>query len=286
MAFESFTSQIPQSVLTQVKISECDELAVYRPKTYLVNTKLYAKDYHFVLPSSCPPPTWIENKKYIFGKGKLLAINPETVLLTTEKVPTKEYIDFTIKKEFLEQVAWEAAGKSHVCFERKDNVCSRGLIGLIESFEEETACFKDACPIMTRSIATQIVIRLLREAGSNVHLNECGAVPDKRYMERALQYIEAYYNSNITIDDICSSVHVSSYHFIRMFKTHTGKTPHQYLIELRLTKAEDMLLRGEYKIEEVAELCGFLSKSHFAAQFKRIKGTSPSDYRRGTLRQL
>jgi Transcriptional regulator containing an amidase domain and an AraC-type DNA-binding HTH domain len=65
-----------------------------------------------------------------------------------------------------------------------------------------------------------------------------------------------------------------------MFKAHTGITPHQYLIKVRLEKAEDMLKSGNYKVDEVAKLCGFVSTAHFTTVFKRAKGTLPSKYRK------
>ena len=92
--------------------------------------------------------------------------------------------------------------------------------------------------------------------------------------------MHAYYNSNIKIDDICNQINISPYHFIRMFKAKTGTTPHEYLLGIRVNKAEEMLKKGIYSIEEVARLCGYIDASHFSSYFKRVLGVTPSAYKK------
>jgi len=95
----------------------------------------------------------------------------------------------------------------------------------------------------------------------------------------ASEYMQAYFSSNIAIEDICNEIHVSSYHFIRMFKQQTGMSPHQYLLNLRIGKAKEFLFSGDHPIAAAAALCGFLSASHFSTTFKRDTVCSPLDFK-------
>lgn len=89
-----------------------------------------------------------------------------------------------------------------------------------------------------------------------------------------------FYNANIKIEDICKEIHLSPYHFMRMFKDKTRQSPHEFLLSVRVEKAEEMLKLGNYSIEEVARLCGFVNTAHFSNHFKRVRGMPPSKYRR------
>ena len=89
-----------------------------------------------------------------------------------------------------------------------------------------------------------------------------------------------YYNSNISIDEICKNIYISSCHFQRIFKKHMNQTPYNYLMEIRVNRAKEKLLEEKIPIEEIARLCGFVSATHFSAVFKRMEGISPSAFRK------
>jgi AraC-like DNA-binding protein len=280
LSYENFIKLVPKKVLADTKVVKSEEIVIFRPREYITDVELYTSGYHFVLPSSTPPPTKVENKQYQFSKGKLIVFNPETRVLTNIKVPTEEYIALTISKQFFQSISLEAVGKFDVSFKRQDNIFSRRLVNLICDYEEEIQYFENSSPLMLKSIVTQIVIQLLREARSNVCVEQKRLFPEEKYITRAQEYIQSCYNSNVTLEDICSFIHLSEYHFIRVFTKYTGTTPHQYLIKFRIQKAEDLLRSGKYKVEEVAKLSGFISAAHFIAQFKKIKGVTPNAYKK------
>ena len=95
-----------------------------------------------------------------------------------------------------------------------------------------------------------------------------------------MEYMVAFYNANIRIDDICKQIHLSPYYFIRIFKKSTGLSPHEFLLSIRIGKAEEILKKGDYSIGEVAKFCGFANTAHFSTYFKKVKGISPSEYKR------
>ncbi len=98
----------------------------------------------------------------------------------------------------------------------------------------------------------------------------------KRIVQAKL-FIDHNYANKIDLDNIADEACFSKFHFIRLFKTIYGKTPHQYLTAVRIEKAIQ-LLRANESVTEVCFSVGFDSLSSFSGLFKRIVGESPSSY--------
>ena len=62
-----------------------------------------------------------------------------------------------------------------------------------------------------------------------------------------------------------------------------GKTPHDYLIDRRMSEAMDMLVSTEYELSRIAYECGFGSQSYFNSVFKEKTGLTPREYRKSNL---
>ena len=73
-------------------------------------------------------------------------------------------------------------------------------------------------------------------------------------------------------------------YFSETFKTETGKGFSEYLTELRINEAKELLERGDMNVREVAARVGYRSANYFSRVFHRITGTTPSEYERRTAR--
>ena len=90
---------------------------------------------------------------------------------------------------------------------------------------------------------------------------------------------------SLKLDDIAQSVHMSAFHFARMFKATTGQTPHAYVTRLRIERAQELLRTSENSITAIARQVGFASRSHFSGTFLRVTGVSPHIFRNATRSQ-
>ncbi len=98
-------------------------------------------------------------------------------------------------------------------------------------------------------------------------------------MRTIFDYVIHNFQSEITLDTISSIAHLTPNAFCRFFKQRTNKTFFQFLIELRIEHACQLLLNDrDLSIIEISDASGFNSISNFNRKFKALKGTTPSEY--------
>lgn len=98
-------------------------------------------------------------------------------------------------------------------------------------------------------------------------------------MEKAIQYFNDNYNTEINIEAYAASRGMSVGWFIRCFKQYTGTTPMRYIVSLRITNAQVLLETTDYNVTEIGNIVGYDNPLYFSRIFKKQKGVSPSEYR-------
>ena len=99
-------------------------------------------------------------------------------------------------------------------------------------------------------------------------------------IDKATLYFNEHYSEDISIDEYAQNNHVSVSWFIRNFKHCTGSTPMQYILSKRIYNAEILLQDSTYNITEISEIVGYENPLYFSRIFKKVKGLSPSEYRK------
>jgi len=277
-SFQHFMDRIPSNIRSEVKITKNSNVMVCRPKCYIVDTVMESEDYNFMFPTSTPPPSIIDKREYQFHKGSLVSFSPGVSVFNRLSLPTNEYISMSIKKKFFQDIAEEVTGHKEINFIKWESPNSHQLIRLIQQYESEMLFYDGSCPLMLQSIEVQMVIQLLRDTANNSGLSIAKPGKADNHINKALDYMHTYYNAGISIDDICREINLSPYYFIRLFKTQTGRTPHEHLLAMRIDKASSLLQENSYSVEEVARICGFVNTGHFSALFKKKMGMTPREY--------
>ncbi len=95
----------------------------------------------------------------------------------------------------------------------------------------------------------------------------------------ARRLLERDYAMPVTIEQLSREVAISPYHLIRLFRHIYKQTPHQYLIQLRIGKAKELLSSSDLSITEICALVGFESLGSFSTLFHKVSGLSPRAYR-------
>lgn len=136
---------------------------------------------------------------------------------------------------------------------------------------------------LTSSLAIQgylyhMLARLVKDSGD---VRE----GDRRvpYSTQAMNYIEKNYNSGLQIHDVASYLGLHPNYLSAVFKQETGKTPKQYMMELRIRKASELLRQTDYPILVISKSVGYADQLTFSRAFKSMTGMSPTDYRQQFL---
>lgn len=93
-------------------------------------------------------------------------------------------------------------------------------------------------------------------------------------------YIIENYNSISSIDDIAASCYLNKSYMCRLFKKETGMTVFEYLNQIKIQNACEMMKTNKDSITDIAMKCGFSSASYFSYTFKELMACTPSDFRK------
>lgn len=99
-------------------------------------------------------------------------------------------------------------------------------------------------------------------------------------IQNVCHYICNYYNEPITLDQMARIAYMSPTYFSKKFKRVTGFGFKEYLNNIRIKMATNMLIETQYSITEIAAYCGYHDSNYFGDVFKKIVGVSPNKYRK------
>jgi len=97
---------------------------------------------------------------------------------------------------------------------------------------------------------------------------------NKKIIKDTLSFIGDSIEQNITLDILAKNCSLSKYHFLRVFKKELGLTPHSFIINERINRANILMQQG-ISISEAGQMVGFSDQSHFTRTFKKYFGYTP-----------
>ncbi|MDB5145848.1 MAG: helix-turn-helix transcriptional regulator [Mucilaginibacter sp.] len=100
-----------------------------------------------------------------------------------------------------------------------------------------------------------------------------------RRLNLAKEYLYANYNTNVNLESLANYACLSVNHLLRTFKLAYNQSPHQFLIQLRLQRAQLLLTKTEYPVYEIVNMVGFKCTSSFIRLFRTRYKTTPLKYR-------
>ena len=123
----------------------------------------------------------------------------------------------------------------------------------------------------------QILIHTNRFYRQHNNINGLEGGPDSRVIYTVLHYIAEHYTESLTLNDLAQTVFLSTHYLCRLFKQVVGTSPMEYVSNLRMTKAKELLIQG-FSVEQTCERVGYGNLCHFSRQFKQKIGISPRQY--------
>jgi len=131
----------------------------------------------------------------------------------------------------------------------------------------------------TRAALSRLAFLLVRHCPTEEEYPGQKILRSSERTKAMLRYIQEHYREPLSIADISGSAAVSESECLRCFREILGTTPIQYVRQLRIQRAAELLKTTDLKIAEIGAACGFQEMSYFAKTFRQAKGCAPKEYR-------
>jgi AraC-like DNA-binding protein len=126
--------------------------------------------------------------------------------------------------------------------------------------------------VLVLDLLSQLILRCAKDPPCLAKLGE-----ERQPVARVRDYLEDYYNQEISLEQLAQIANLSSFYLNRSFRQTFRMPPHAYQIQVRILKAKRLLSKG-WSIQQVAIETGFASQSHFGSHFKRLVRVTPKRY--------
>lgn len=213
---------------------------------------------------------FVEDKLFSVAVGEFVLIAPGKLHRTGGEKCVRTLINFT--KEFLcRYLCPDTVERLLCCFEhakivpteRQQGGCKQLLRRIADSASEEEF-----------ALALGLLLLALGRCGSQEIEND--------YVSTVVKYINKNYAQITSIGQIAEAFFVSKYHLCRVFKNAMKVTLIEYLNQVKIKNARQLLEFSDRDVGDIAEACGFNSVAYFSNVFKKITGMAPSEYRKNT----
>ncbi len=140
---------------------------------------------------------------------------------------------------------------------------------------------EECLPMLLETLTLALSMQILRRtAGATLQPSQPASGLAPHILRRVTDYMQAHLQDTISLDTLASVAGLSTYHFCRMFKQSTGMPPHRYLAQLRIDRAQQLLIQTGAPIGDIAFDTGFGSASQFSHFFRKHAGCTPQEFRR------
>ena len=115
-------------------------------------------------------------------------------------------------------------------------------------------------------------------SSSSAQLNKGNSLRDF-YIKEAISYIEQNFQNDISVETIAASCGLNRSYFGKIFHENMGKSPQEFLISYRMSKAAELLKLTGLSIADIGNAVGYPNQLHFSRAFKNVYGISPRQWR-------
>lgn len=263
----------------------CDKLTIFVTKkpAPLFKGEFSHLSYEFIITQSAVSGMVLNGEKMDVAPGMLVAVNSEQMHGTRHLVSDVSFLSVQFEKAFLEELLFGIYGVKEACFDNTPLPCGDEIPGFARAFIEEYESKREGYAYILGNLSVQLAISIFRQTGIAGRLN-ISAADQNAFIKKAIAHLKENIEESFSLQALSDIASMSKYNFARKFKQMTGKTPYEYLMDIRIMNALESLSNPSYKVIDVALQCGFKSHSHFSQQFRLRTGMTPKEYRKKILR--
>lgn len=213
----------------------------------------------------------------------MLMVTPAGPMPELRSLTAADFVHCALDKSFTEKVSEELDRPSGLIPAFRLGLRDKSIQHLLSMLKEELVAQVPFGRLYVDSLAHALASRflLLNEPVATQGKPQVSALPAP-ILRRVKEKIEANIDGDLSLDSLAEETMYSRAHFLRMFRIATGATPHQYVLGIRLKRAQEQLRKKGSSIIDVAMSCGFSSQSHLTNVFKQYLEMTPAEFRRNS----
>ena len=229
----------------------------------------------------------VDNKKYKFCPGKFIVTGPQQIhhWVATES-PLIAHIWWIKVTQNQNEPEHDVALLMDAFMSAKGFVYTlpESYMLMYNQLIDELNKTKLAYSQITINLLHNILIVLIRSMIKKRQIKSTETLSSIDEQNRIVGLVDNFLKDNlgsqIVLEDLAKQVRLSKRSVTRHYKVLTGKTIGEKLSEMRLYKAEELVRETDLQVKNIAYTCGFRHASHFAKQFEKFFGYTPSGYRK------
>jgi AraC family transcriptional regulator len=185
-----------------------------------------------------------------------------------------------LRVDFVNRVKDELDSQPSICLEYRKKCEDQVVSQLMTLLTTEASEGGPSGRLYADHLAQALALRFLREEARSTWQTGSFYSPLPRHLLRRVFDRMNELNAGLDLLTLANETGYSRTHFLRMFQAATGTTPHRYLLQLRVSRAQELMRRASLSLIDIAAHCGFSSHAHMSKVFRQFLGVSPSTYRR------
>lgn len=231
-----------------------------------INKPHCEKEYNIVIALEGKARYIINNKEININKNDIVLFSPEiTRKGHADKLNPWKFITINFNMEF-NKFGENLFKKDYILFENSGAIIRSKFHDIAYIWEGKSLLYSVKC----KTILSDILYELIR---ASMPQNN---IPHAERLEAARTYIQANFREKINIEELAKRMELSPSYFRKLFTAAYNQSPKQYITNLRINTAYDLLNSGEVTISEAAFLSGFDDIYYFSTLFKKQTGHTPS----------
>lgn len=194
-----------------------------------------------------------------------------------------EILAVAVEPRFLASLLGDSHTADEIAFATQRGASDPVVARFAHLFREELTAPQFAGALFGETLAMAFSLHLIgRYSPPDRRVREPRGRLTGPQLQRVIDYLYANLAEDVGIEALAGEAYLSPFHFARQFKTTTGLSPHQFVLQLRVAHAQHLIRSSrDLTLTEVGAACGFFDQAHFTKSFKRMVGATPVAFARG-----
>ncbi len=230
---------------------------------------------------------FIKDKTYHIKKGNIVLINEYDIHCTRNIGELgHERIVLNFNKKFINDLSEKIDANLFECFEKNIHVINLDLHeqiyieSLLNTIYNEYTNKKENYIPYLKTALIQLLLFTIRHNDSPVKSDDIVTI--HKTITKVIGYINTNYTEDITLQSISEMFYISTYYFSRKFKEITNLSFVDYLNNVRVKEAQELLRKTDFNITKISERVGYKNPTYFGRIFKKLTGISPMTYKKAS----